>query len=193
MPSGNAASGTNNPGAFNVGFDPRRVTPTKRQINRAIEELCKEHAGLAVACLAGLISDPEQDGEVRRKASNDILDRAYGKAVDRIAIAQVGGDQARDARLLSTEDIIRMLTPKALENEGNEVFIPAHSDAIESGYIVVGDQVADGSGLLQPDSRVAAHLEQPGAWPWSDTEQEAASNQADDDRRSETTPLGDLK
>ena len=193
MPSGNAASGTNNPGAFNVGFDPRRVTPTKRQINRAIEELCKEHAGLAVACLAGLISDPEQDGEVRRKASNDILDRAYGKAVDRIAIAQVGGDQARDARLLSTEDIIRMLTPKALENEGNEVFIPANSDALESGYIVVGDEVADGSGLLQPDSRVAAHLEQPGAWPWSDTEQEAASRQADDDRRSETTPLGDLK
>jgi len=192
MPPGNAASGTNNPGAFNVGYDPRRVTPTKRQINRAIEELCKEHAGLAVACLAGLISDPEQDGEVRRKASNDILDRAYGKAVDRIAIAQVGGDQARDARLLSTEDIIRMLTPKALENEGNEAFIPAHSDAIESSYIVVGDTAQPGSGDLQHGDLDAAQCDAPGAWPW-DTEQEGDSNQAGDDRRSEDTPLGDLK
>jgi len=193
MPPGNAASGTNNPGAFNVGYDPRRVTPTKRQINKAIEELCKEHAGLAVACLAGLISDPEQDGEVRRKASNDILDRAYGKAVDRIAIAQVGGDQARDARLLSTEDIIRMLTPKALENEGNEAFIPAHSDAIEGGYIVVGDTASDGSGDPQHGDHAAAQCDAPGAWPWSDTEQEAASRQAEDDRRSEDTPPSDLK
>jgi hypothetical protein len=172
------------------------VTPTKRQINRAIEELCKEHAGLAVACLAGLISDPEQDGEVRRKASNDILDRAYGKAVDRIAIAQVGGDQARDARLLSTEDIIRMLTPKALENDPQEAcqaIISTGCETLESSYIVVGDTEQSGSDDPHHGDTVAAHLEQPGAWPWSDTEEEAASRHQDDDRRSEDTPLGDLK
>jgi len=214
MPASNPSAEPRRDHLFKPGYDPRRMHQdhSKRKQRLAIEELCREHADIAVAYIAGLIADTDAEHETRLKAANSLLDRAYGKAVDRVAIKQVGGDANADARLLTTDQIIALLTPAALEStpqescqqtfidgceeakrEGNEAFIPAHSDAIESGYIVVGDEVADSSGLLQPDSRVAAHLEQPGAWPWSDTEQEAASRQADDDRRSETTPLGDLK
>ena len=212
MPSSNAASGTyNNPGGFSKGYDPRRVMPTKRKLNKAIEEMCREHSELAVSFIAGLIADTEADDAVRLKAAETMLDRAYGKAVDRVAIKQVGGDANADARLLTTDQIIALLTPAALEStpqescqqtfidgceeakrEGNEVFIPANSDALESSYIVVGDTASDGNDDPQHGDH-AAHCDAPGAWPWSDTDQEAAGREADDDQRSDDTPPSDLK
>jgi len=213
MPA-NSQSQVNQGGPFRAGFDPRRNNPviTKRRITKAIEEMCREHSELAVSFIAGLIADTEADDAVRLKAAETMLDRAYGKAVDRVAIKQVGGDANADARLLTTDQIIALLTPAALEStpqescqqtfidgceeakrEGNEAFIPANSDAIESSYIVVGDTAQPGSGDPQPsDQAVMAGSDQPGAWPW-DIEEVGDSNQADDDRRSETTPLGDLK
>lgn len=214
MPASNPSAEPRRDHLFKPGYDPRRMHQdhSKRKQRLAIEELCREHADIAVAYIAGLIADTDAEHETRLKAANSLLDRAYGKAVDRVAIKQVGGDANSDARLLTTDQIIALLTPAALEStpqescqqtfidgceeakrEGNEVFIPAHSDAIESGYIVVGDTASDGSGDPQHgDQAVMAGSDQPGAWPW-DIEEVGDSNQAGDDRRSETTPLGDLK
>jgi hypothetical protein len=197
MPPSNAATGTyNNPGGFSKGYDPRRVMPTKRKLNKAIEEMCREHSELAVSFIAGLIADTEADDAVRLKAAETMLDRAYGKAVDRVAIKQVGGDSSADARLLTTDQIIALLTPAALEStpqESCQEIISSLSVTPESSYIVVGDGVADGSEEPQHGDHVAAQCDAPGAWPWSDTEEEAAGRHQDDDRRSEGTPPGDLK
>ena len=213
MPA-SSQSQVNQGGPFRAGYDPRRNNPviTKRRITKAIEEMCREHSELAVSFIAGLIADTEADDAVRLKAAETMLDRAYGKAVDRVAIKQVGGDANADARLLTTDQIIALLTPAALEStpqescqqtfidgceaakrEGNEAFIPAHSDAIESGYIVVGDTASDGMDDPQHGDHVAAQCDAPGAWPWDDTGEEAASRHEEDDRRSEDTPPSDLK
>jgi hypothetical protein len=197
MPSSNAASGTyNNPGGFSKGYDPRRVMPTKRKINKAIEEMCREHSELAVSFIAGLIADTGADDAVRLKAAETMLDRAYGKAVDRVAIKQVGGDANADARLLTTDQIIALLTPAALESTPQEscqqiISSPIENDSThESGYIVVGD-TGDSDALKHSDHATQCDL--PGAWPWSDTGEEAASRHQDDDQRSETTPPCNLK
>lgn len=214
MPASSQSAEPRRDHLFKPGYDPRRMHQdhSKRKQRLAIEELCREHADIAVAYIAGLIADTDAEHETRLKAANSLLDRAYGKAVDRVAIKQVGGDANADARLLTTDQIIALLTPAALEStpqescqqtfidgceegktEGKEVIIPANSDALESSYIVVGDTASDGSGDQQQGDQVAAQCDAPGAWPWSDTDQEAAGREADDDQRSDDTPPSDLK
>lgn len=195
MPTINPVVDNENRGAFRPGYDPRRVVAPKRKITKAIEELCKEHAELAVATLAGLIADTEIEAETRRKACNDLLDRAYGKAVDRVAIKQVGGDANADARLLTTDQIIALLTPAALESTPQEACQENNSSecaTLESIYIVVGDS-EPGSEDVQSADDAEDQCDAPGAWPWSDTEEEAAIGQQGDAVRSDTTPVGDLK
>ena len=58
-----------------------------------MEELCKQHAEDAVAYLANLLQDTEANPKERLVAAGELLDRGYGKAVDRVAIQQVGQAQ----------------------------------------------------------------------------------------------------
>ena len=58
-----------------------------------MEELCKQHAEGAVAYLAELLADPKANAKERIVAASELLDRGYGKSVDRVAIQQVGQAQ----------------------------------------------------------------------------------------------------
>ena len=76
-------------------IDSRRYIPdgAKGKVRKAVEELCKQHAEDAVAYLANLLQDPDANPKERLVAAGELLDRGYGKAVDRVAIQQVGQAQ----------------------------------------------------------------------------------------------------
>ena len=82
-------------GQFQKGEDKRRYVPTaeKGRIRKTVEELCKQHAEDAVAYLANLLQDPKASAKERIVAASELLDRGYGKSVDRVAIQQVGQAQ----------------------------------------------------------------------------------------------------
>jgi len=76
-------------------IDSRRYIPdgAKGKVRKAVEELCKQHAEDAVAYLANLLQDSDANPKERLVAAGELLDRGYGKAVDRVAIQQVGQAQ----------------------------------------------------------------------------------------------------
>lgn len=76
---------TGNPSGFNG---------LQRMKSKAIEELAREHAAEAVAALVDLLHNGSDSA--RRAAAEALLDRAYGKPVDRQAVLNIGtgSDQA---------------------------------------------------------------------------------------------------
>ena len=57
-----------------------------RRILQNIEEQAREHGGAALEFLVSLINNPDAPIKERRLAAEGILDRGYGKPVDRIAV-----------------------------------------------------------------------------------------------------------
>ena len=102
------------------GGDDRRYVPTaeRAQVRKTVEELCKQHAEAAVEYLAGLVMDENASEKSRIAACEQILDRGYGTAVNRVLHATVdsGGTPAQAMsldqlmsqaqRLLKDEDVI---------------------------------------------------------------------------------------
>jgi hypothetical protein len=82
-----------------------------RRQRQSIEELCLPYAKKAVKYLVDLIGDDTAPVKERRLAADSVLDRAYGKSVDRLAIAAVAGsDSTRSPELLTTEQLITALS-----------------------------------------------------------------------------------
>lgn len=84
--------GTRHSGSFLKGGDPRQWhhNPEAQAVKREVEELCKEHAEKAVNFLATILGDDSAAPRSRLEAASQILDRGFGKAVDRIQIQAVG-------------------------------------------------------------------------------------------------------
>jgi len=82
-------------GQFQKGEDSRRYVPSSERgrIRKTVEELCKQHAEDAVQYLAELLADPSANHKERIVAASELLDRGFGKSVDRVAIQQVGTAQ----------------------------------------------------------------------------------------------------
>ena len=108
--------GQKHSGSFKAGFDERRFVPSEARvkIRKTVEELCKQHAEDAVAYLAGLVNDPNAPEKERRAASSELLDRAFGRPVDRVAIANVGVNHGSDVTQLSNEELLRLAEKTAL-------------------------------------------------------------------------------
>jgi len=70
---------TGNPSGFNG---------LQRMKSKAIEELAREHAAEAVAALVDLLHNGSDSA--RRAAAEALLDRAYGKPIDRQAVLTMG-------------------------------------------------------------------------------------------------------
>lgn len=82
-----------------------------RRIQQSIEEQAGRHGHKALKFLVNLIGDKDAPIKERRLAADSVLDRAYGKPVDRLAIAQVSGDGASQVVAeLTTDQLIARLT-----------------------------------------------------------------------------------
>ncbi len=78
-------------GQFRVGHDERRnrISPKKKEF----QELCKEQGEKAVETLVEALSDNKAGWKDRLLAAEMLISHGYGKAVDRIQVAQMSGGQ----------------------------------------------------------------------------------------------------
>ena len=131
---GGCIKGQTHSGSFKVGHDDRRSTAGWSNVHKArsIEEQFKVHTAEAIRKLRSLMADDQVPASVQAKAATEILDRAYGKTVDRVAIANV--DQSTvttNVRSLSDKQLLQI----ALEGVTNIV----DTDSIDSMDITVVD------------------------------------------------------
>ena len=56
---------------------------------KALEELCRAHAETAVDLLRDTIADPDAPIQARLTAARELLDRGFGKSVDRSVALQL--------------------------------------------------------------------------------------------------------
>ena len=100
--------GTHHAGTFKVGPDPRRYRhdEKRRKARLTVEELAKEYTEDAFNKLAELLNS--DNPKMVLEAATQILDRGHGKAVDRVAIQQVGEGQ-RSIADADPDPLIRLL------------------------------------------------------------------------------------
>ena len=80
-------------GSFKKGYDPRRNVLgawRNRLAIKQLEALAIEHAEDAIATLASQMNDKSAADNDRARAATALLDRAFGRPVDRVAIKQLG-------------------------------------------------------------------------------------------------------
>jgi len=76
----------------------------------ALELECQKFAHQAVSALVSILNDVEQPAQHRIAAAAQILDRGYGKPVDRIALSSVTSTTNTDQyNLLSTRELLQLL------------------------------------------------------------------------------------
>ena len=94
------------PHYFKAGPDSRRFVhdEARRQARLQLEDLCKELTPLAMETLEGLLGSDNE--KVRLEALGQILDRGWGRSVDRVAILQVGLGASGSASDLSLDQLM---------------------------------------------------------------------------------------
>ena len=76
---------------------------------KAIEEQCRLEAEEAVNTLKEIMGDPAEPAAARLAAAKEILDRGFGKSVDRLAIAQLNGQATGDeVETLTDAELLRI-------------------------------------------------------------------------------------
>ena len=109
MPRG-CKPGQKHSGHFSKGFDPRRNTKGQYlQRERAtVEQKFREHTETALRALLAVLEDKDAPHKDIVTAANSLLDRAHGKAVDRIQVANLGNDVGNTASLTRDELMARL-------------------------------------------------------------------------------------
>ena len=131
--------GQKHAGHFKKGHDPRRhVTGPYMQKKRiSIEMVCQEKAEKALETLMKVIEDDDAQDKDMVNAANSLLDRAFGKSVDRVQVAQIK-DGGGSGAVLTRDELMLRLTQRYTE------------DAVDAEY----QEVPDGEALDEPMERV---------------------------------------
>ena len=117
-----------NPGAFNKGQDPRRGDGSISQAKKAsIEALASQHAELAVSALVDVLKDEGQPAMARVTAAEKLLDRGYGKTVDRLAIAQVS-ESGKPVGTLTRDELMQKLSARYSNESDQESYLIEQSN-----------------------------------------------------------------
>ena len=113
--------GQKHSGHFSKGHDPRRhVTgPYMHRKKISIESVCQEKAEKALAVLMKVIEDDGAPAKDRVNAANSLLDRAFGKSVDRVQVAQIKDGNGSGA-VLTRDELMLRLTQRYTESDGGE-------------------------------------------------------------------------
>lgn len=119
----------NNNGSFKRGHDPRRHMngPIDGQRQKSIEALASEHAQLAVGALVDVLSDEDQPAMARVQAAEKLLDRGYGKTVDRLAIAQVS-ESGKPVGTLTRDELMQKLSARYSNESDQESYLIEQSN-----------------------------------------------------------------
>ena len=128
--------GQRHSGHFKKGHDPRRhVTGPYMQKRRiSIEAVCQEKAEKALETLMKVIEDDAAPAKDRVNAANSLLDRAFGKSVDRVQVAQIK-DGGGSGAVLTRDELMLRLTQRYTE------------DAVDADF----EEVPDGEAVYQAE------------------------------------------
>ena len=128
--------GQRHSGHFKKGHDPRRhVTGPYMQKKRiSIEMVCQEKAEKALETLMKVIEDDDAPAKDRVNAANSLLDRAFGKSVDRVQVAQIK-DGGGSGAVLTRDELMLRLTQRY---QGEDL------DAVDGEYQEVGTSPSEG-------------------------------------------------
>jgi hypothetical protein len=109
MPRG-CKPGQKHSGHFSKGFDPRRNTKGNYLYREraSVEQKFREHTETALRALLAVLEDKDAPHKDVVTAANSLLDRAHGKAVDRIQVANLGNDVGNTASLTRDELMARL-------------------------------------------------------------------------------------
>ena len=133
MPRG-CKPGQKHSGHFSKGFDPRRNLKGQYLLREraTVEDKFRQHSQEALDALLAVLKDSESPAKDVVNAANSLLDRAYGKAVDRVQVATLGNDDGNTASLTRdelmarltqqytapTQDIVNDLDGEAVDDHG---------------------------------------------------------------------------
>ncbi len=109
MPRG-CKPGQKHSGHFSKGFDPRRNLKGQYLLREraTVEDKFRQHSQEALDALLAVLKDSESPAKDVVNAANSLLDRAYGKAVDRVQVATLGNDSGNTASLTRDELMARL-------------------------------------------------------------------------------------
>ena len=109
MPRG-CKPGQKHAGHFSKGFDPRRNLKGQYLLREraTVEDKFRQHSQEALDALLSVLKDSESPAKDVVNAANSLLDRAYGKAVDRVQVATLGNDGGNTASLTRDELMARL-------------------------------------------------------------------------------------
>jgi len=76
---------------------------------KELEALCRESAESAVNLLRTIMADPDQPAPARLQAARELLDRGFGKPIDRQAVLQMnGGTNGTEVEALTEAQLLRI-------------------------------------------------------------------------------------
>ena len=136
MPRG-CKPGQKHSGHFSKGFDPRRNLKGGYLMREraTVEQKFREHTETALRALLAVLEDKEAPHKDVVNAANSLLDRAHGKAVDRIQVANLGND-AGNTTSLTRDELMARLTQQytnPAQDVVNDLEDP-DSEAIHTSY-----------------------------------------------------------
>ena len=155
MPRG-CKPGQKHSGHFSKGFDPRRNTKGNYLYREraTVEQKFREHTETALRALLAVLEDKDAPHKDIVTAANSLLDRAHGKAVDRIQVANLGNDVGNTASLTRDELMARLTqqyteptqdTVSDLEDADEEAdYADREDDIEEADYEEIGEAVKYG-------------------------------------------------
>lgn len=129
MPRG-CKPGQKHSGHFSKGFDPRRNLKGQYLLREraTVEDKFRAHSQEALDALLAVLKDSESPAKDVVNAANSLLDRAYGKAVDRVQVATLGNDGGNTASL-TRDELMARLTQQYTNVDGEAVNTSYDEDA----------------------------------------------------------------
>ena len=134
MPRG-CKPGQKHSGHFSKGFDPRRNLKGGYLMREraTVEQKFREHTETALKALLAVLEDKEAPHKDVVNAANSLLDRAHGKAVDRIQVANLGNDAGNTASL-TRDELMARLTQQYTNVDGEDVTTSYVGDLEDADY-----------------------------------------------------------
>ena len=112
-----------NPGSFAKGPDPRRSDGPISQAKKAsIEAIASAHAETAVSKLLALLDSEATPPAVVEKVANSLLDRAFGKTVDRVAVASMG-EGGKSVSSMTRDELMAKLSARYSNESDQESYL----------------------------------------------------------------------
>ena len=112
-----------NPGSFAKGPDPRRSDGPISQAKKAsIEAIASAHAETAVSKLLALLDSEATPPAVVEKVANSLLDRAFGKTVDRVAVASMG-EGGKSVSSMTRDELMQKLSARYSNESDQESYL----------------------------------------------------------------------